>query len=267
VDVVAHLPPILLAHLRRVLGERHTVWPVAGWADLAHAARRRPADVAVLDPAADGTPRIEEIVELVRRHPSLPILVYTTLSPQSMRAIVELSRHGIQQVLLYRFDDEPHRLLDALEQQPSMTLCTALMNRLARPLSLLPVALGREVERMYRQPREYGDASDLARAAGMSRRTMYRALEEAGIPSPGLLVRGARLLRAYAYLGDSGNSVEDVVVKLGYSSRQLFIRHVRDAFGAVPSELRRRLTPAECVERLARLLCGAPPEACGGVAP
>jgi AraC-like DNA-binding protein len=267
VDVVAHLPPALLGHLRRVLGDRHTLWPVNGWADLAHAVRRQPADVAVLDPVADGTVRIEEIVDLVRRHPSLPILVYTALSPQTMRAIVELSRHGLQQVLLYRFDDEPRRLLDALEQQPSMTLSTALMDRLARPLALLPVALGREVERMYRQPREYGDASDLARAAGMPRRTMYRVLDGAGLLSPGMLVRSARLLRAYAYLGDSGNSVEDVVVKLGYSSRQLFIRHVRDAFGAVPSELRRRLTPAQCVERLATLLCGAPPEACDGVGP
>lgn len=264
-EVVAYLPPILLSYLRRVLGDRHTVSPVNGWAEVAHVVRRRPADVAVLDPAADGTARTVEIVELVRRHPSLSVLVYTALSPQSMRAIVELSGHGVQQVLLYRFDDEPRRLLDALEQQPGMTLSAALMDRLATPLSLLPVALAREVERMYRQPREYADASDLARAAGMPRRTMYRALEGVGLPSPGMLVRTARLLRAYAYLGDAGNSVEDVVVKLGYSSRQLFIRHVRDAFGAVPSELRRSLTPTQCVERLVSLLYIAPAGAWDGV--
>ena len=263
-DVVAYLPPPLLSHLRRVLGDAHALTSVDDWARLSQVVAGNAVDVAVLDPSADGSVRTGEIVELVRRHASLPVVVYTALSPQTMRAIVELSRHGLQQVLLHRFDDEPRRLLEAIEQQPTVMLTAALFQRLAEPLSRLPTALVREVERMYRQPRAYADASDLARAAGMPRRTMYRVLEGAGLLSPGLLVRGARLLRAYAYLGDSGNSVEGVVTKLGYSSRQLFIKHVREAFDVVPSELRRRLTPQQAVDRNASLLYEPSPTAFDG---
>ena len=79
-DVVAHLPPPLLAHLRTVLGADHTLTPAIGWKSLEDVVRRRPSDVAVVDPGADGTVRTAEIVSLVRRYPSLPVLIYTVLS-------------------------------------------------------------------------------------------------------------------------------------------------------------------------------------------
>lgn len=253
-DVVAHLPPPLLAHLRAVLGADHTLTPAHGWTSLEDAVRRRPSDVAVVDPGADGTVRTEEIVGLVRHYPSLPVLIYTVLSPQTMRAVVELSAHGVNQVVLHRFDDEPRRFLQTLEQQPGVTLSDALLDRLSVPLALLPASLVRAVEQLFRRPLGFASADDLARVATMPRRTVYRVLEAAGLASPSTLVRAARLLRAYAYLRDSGHSVEDVAAKLGYSSRQLFGRHVREAFGVAPIDLRRRVAAPECVARLAALL-------------
>ena len=237
-----------------MLGADHTLTPATGWKSLEDAVRRRPSDVAVVDPGADGTVRTAEIVSLVRRYPSLPVLIYTVLSPQSMRAVVELSAHGVNQVVLHRFDDEPRRLLETLEQQPGVTLSDALLDRLALPLAVLPAALVRALEQLFRRPLGFAGADDLARVATMPRRTLYRVLEAAGLASPSTMVRAARLLRAYAYLRDSGHSVEDVATKLGYSSRQLFGRHVREAFGVAPIDLRRRVAPQECVERLAALL-------------
>lgn len=256
-DVVAHLPAPLLAHLRSVLGADHTLTSADGWKALEHAVRRRPSDVAVVDPGADGTVKTAEIVSLVRHYPSLPVIVYTVLSPQTMRAVVELSGHGVNQVVLHRFDDEPRRLLETLEQQPGVTLSDALLDRLAVPLAVLPAALVRAVEQLFRRPLGFSGAEDLARVASMPLRTLYRVLEAAGLASPSTMVRAARLLRAYAYLRDSGHSVEDVAVKLGYSSRQLFGRHVREAFGVAPIDLRRRIAAQECVTRLAALLTTA----------
>lgn len=237
-----------------MLGAEHSLASADGWKSLEHAVRRHPSDVAVVDPAADGTVRTAEIVSLVRHYPSLPVLIYTVLSPQTMRAVVELSGHGVNQVVLHRFDDEPRRLLATLEQQPGVTLSDALLDRLALPLAVLPASLVRAVEQLFRRPLGFSSADDLARVATMPLRTLYRVLEAAGLASPSTMVRTARLLRAYAYLRDSGHSVEDVAVKLGYSSRQLFGRHVRDAFGVAPIDLRRRVAPAECVARLAAVL-------------
>jgi AraC-like DNA-binding protein len=211
-------------------------------------------DVAVLDPGADGVVRVEHLIEVVRRYPSLPVVIYTVLTPQSLRAVVELSNHGLQQVVLHRFDDEPRRFLETLEQQPGVSLSEALLDRLLQPLAKLPTALVRAVERMYRRPSGFADASDLAREAGMPRRTLYRVLETAGFAHPSVVVRGARLLRAYSYLRDPGHLVDDVATKLGYSNQQRFAKHVRETFGVTPLTLRRTVSPEECVSRLAAIL-------------
>jgi len=218
--------------------------------------RQTAADVAVVDPAADGTIRTGEIVELTRRYPSLPVVVYTALSAPSLRAIVELAKQGVHQVVLYRFDDDPRRFGELLQQQPGVALSDDLLSHLAGPLARLPSGLARAIERMFQRPGRFLVAEDLAAAAGMPRRTLYRTLAVTGFASPSTLVRGARLLRAYAYLRDAGHSAEDVAAKLGYSSRQLFARHVREFFGVRPTELRRNVQEAECVRRLAGALYG-----------
>lgn len=253
-EFVAYLPPALLSHLRRVLGPEHTLVAVGDWGALDYAVRRTAVDVAVLDPGADGVVRAEHIVEIVRRYPSLPIVIYTVLTPQSLRAVVELSNHGLQQVVLHRFDDEPKRFLETLEQQPGVSLSEALLDRLAAPLSSLPSALVRAIERMFRRPGGFGGAADLARAAGMPRRTLYRVLEVAGFAHPSIVVRGARLLRAYAYLRDPGHLVDDVATKLAYSNQQRFAKHVRETFGVTPLTLRRTISADECVARIAAVL-------------
>ena len=253
-EVVAHLPPALLSHLRIVLGHEHRLVSAADWGSLDGIVRRTPVDVAVLDPNADGVARITEVVDLARRYPSLPIVLYTVLAPPTLKAVVELSKHGVHQVVLHRFDDEPRRFLETLEQQPDLALGDQLLERLAVPLALLPIVLGRAIERMYRRPGRYAVAGDLAASAGMPRRTMYRLVEAAGLASPSMLVRGARLLRAYTYLRDAGHSTEDVAFKTGYSSRQLFARHVNELFGVRPTELRRCVGPEEFVRRLSGAL-------------
>ena len=253
-EFAAYLPPPLLSHLHRVVGREHTLGAARGWSERDPLVRRTAVDVAILDPGADGVVRADHIVEVVRRYPSLPVVIYTVLTPQSLRAVVELSNHGLQQVVLHRFDDEPRRFLETLEQQPGVSLSEALLDRLAAPLATLPTTLVRAIERMYRRPRGFGDASDLGREAGMPRRTLYRVLETAGFAHPSIMVRGARLLRAYAYLRDPGHLVDDVATKLGYSNQQRFAKHVRETFGVTPLTLRRTVSAEECVGRIAALL-------------
>lgn len=253
-EFAAYLPPQLLFHLQRVVGREHALVTASGWSELDRLVRRTPVDVAILDPGADGVVRADHIIEVVRRYPSLPIVIYTVLTPQSLRAVVELSNHGLQQVVLHRFDDEPRRFLETLEQQPGVSLSESLLDRLAAPLATLPTALVRAIERMYRRPTGFGDASDLAHEAGMPRRTLYRVLELAGFAHPSIVVRGARLLRAYAYLRDPGHLVDDVATKLGYSNQQRFAKHVRETFGVTPLTLRRTIPAEECVARVAALL-------------
>ena len=253
-EVVAYLSPALLAQLRVVLGQEHTLLAATSWEDLGRLVRRNPADVAVVDPTADGGAGVSEISALGARHPSLPMVLYMVQSPASFKAVVELAKQGLHQVVLHRFDDEPRRFQELLRQQPADAITEQVLAAMAGPLTALPAPLAREIRRMFRRPQLFWSAQDLADSAGLPRRTMYRQLEGAGFTSPRLLVQGARLLRAYVYLRDPGNLVEDVMTKLKYGSPRIFIRHAREATGLSPSVLRHAIGREEFVSLLVRRL-------------
>ena len=258
VDVAAFLPPPLLTQLRVALGRAHPLRVAPSWEELDALARRARVDVLVVDPTTEGpTPGVTAVVELAARHPSVPIVPYVALSPESLRAVVALARAGVEQVVLHRFDDEPTRFRELLERRAGDALTETLLAALGAPLGRLPLPLAAAVRRMFRQPHRVWTAQDLASSAGMPRRTMYRQLEAAGFASPRRLVQGARLLRAYLYLRDSGHLVEDVMLKLQYGSPHVLVRHTRETFGVTPSVLRRSVDGSEVVARLAqRLLAG-----------
>ena len=104
-DVVAILPRQLLSHLKIVLGPQHTLIAAERWDQLRATVQQHATDVLVVDPTADGTPRVDTIEEIHRQLPSLPIVIYTTLSATSMRAIHHLGRLGLEHVVLNRFDE------------------------------------------------------------------------------------------------------------------------------------------------------------------
>lgn len=252
-DVAAFLPSPLLMQLRVAMGRAHRVHAASSWTELEPLVRR--ADVLVVDPTADGAARgVVATMALAARHPSVPLVPYVALSPASLRAIVDLARLGVEQVVLHRFDDEPLRFRELLERRAGDALTETVLGELGAPLARLPPPLAAAVRQMFRQPHHVWTAQSLASSAGVPRRTMYRQLEAAGFSSPRWLVQGARVLRAYLYLRDSGHHVEDVIVKLRYGSPHALGRHTREAFGVTPSALRRTVDGPEVVARLVRRL-------------
>ncbi len=249
-DVAAFLPTLLLAHLRVVLGPEHTICQVEGWDELEALIRRSSVDVAVVDPGADGLVRVQEIRSLVEHYPTLPMVLYTSLSPQALRAVVELAKHGSQQVVLHRFDDAPAKFLSVLERQPGSTLSSLMLEQLAEPLAVLPGGLARAVERMFKRPGQFFGVPDLASAAQMPRRTVYRYFAAVGLASPRLVVTGARVLRAYSYMREPGHSLADVAMKLGYTQQQLR-RSMVELVGQTPVKVRAAIDAEHFVEILA----------------
>lgn len=253
-DVVAYLPAPLLSHLRIVLGDRHQLTPVDGWEALEAAVRREQADIVVLDPTLPGTVRVAETVVLQQRYPSVRVVVYTSLTPSAMRMVVELAKHGLQHVVLHRFDDDPRRFTELLTQLPGHALGELLLEKVTEAVAALPPRVGGAVARMMRAPRHYSTVDDLAAGAGMTRRQLYRVLEGAGFTSPRLLVQAARAVRAFAFLRDPGRLLEDVSEKLGYSEPRVLNRVMLELVGMRPLEARGTMSPQEFVERVAARL-------------
>jgi AraC-like DNA-binding protein len=242
VDVVAFLPRQLLAHLRMVLRSDHSLVPAGSWAELQSIVTHRGADVVVADPTAAGHAEVQALEDVRRRYPSLPVVIYTQLSPSAMQSIVRLARSGVEHVVLSRFDDEPRRFLDLLESIPANALGDRMLHELVGPLSALPVTVVRAIDQLFRSPARFKNAHDLAAAAGMNLRTLYRNLEPAGIYSARALVVSARLLRAYAFLKDPGRSIKDVAAKAGYHSPWQLSQQLREVTGRTAEQVRREVT-------------------------
>ena len=187
---------------------------------------------------------------MLERYPTLPVVLYTALTPQTLRALIELARYGSQQVVLHRFDDSPKTFLNVLEQQPGSTLSHLMLEKLATPVGALPGTLARAVERMFKRPGQFFGVPDLASAAQMPRRTMYRQFRAVGLASPRMMVTGARMLRAYSYMREPGHSLTDVASKLGYTPEQLR-RSMVELVGQTPVRVRTLLEPEQFVGLLA----------------
>ena len=180
-DVVAFLSRHLLSHLRVVLGSEHSLTPVASWSELQSTVHHQTTDVIVADPSVTGSVQVDALEYLRRHYPTLPIVVYTQLAPASIKAIVRLAKSGVEHVVLNRFDDEPRKFLELLESIPGYALGDQMLLELAGPLSCLPVMVVRAIDQLFRSPARFKNAQDVAAAAGMNLRTLYRNLEPAGI--------------------------------------------------------------------------------------
>ncbi len=248
--VAALLPRNLLAHLRLVLGDLHTLDAAADAAALTALLRGGEVDLLIVDPAVlDGT-LAESIEQIIARHPLLPAIIYTTLAPSAMRMVVRLARLGVQQVVLNRFDDEPRRFLELIERAPAHPLAELMLQELASPLRALPVVVARAVEQLFRSPSRVRNTQELADLAGMSRRTLYRNMLPVGL-QPRTLIICARLVRAYTMLRGPGSRLKEIAGKLGYGDPGILSEQLRGWTGHAPREIRRALPPEMFVRVLA----------------
>ncbi len=246
-DVAAFLPRPLLPQLKIALGSEHTLVSVTSWPELETTVRQHMIDIVVADPCANGTVEIASLELLRRQFPSLPVVLYTSLAASAFSATVRLARSGIEHVVLSRFDDEPRRFLELLESIPAHELGDRMLRELAEPLSCLPVVVVRGIDQLFRSPARFSSAGDLAAAAGMNLRTLYRNLEPAGFYSARALVVAARLVRAYAYLRDPGRSIKDVAAKTGYTTPWQLSQHMREMTGRTAEQVRREMSPDELI--------------------
>jgi AraC-like DNA-binding protein len=260
-NVAACVQPSKLVRLQGAAGHRHCVHVALDWAHADAIIRRQPVDVLVVDPQFD-TPaeaRSDRIREVRDRYRSLPMVVYSVLAAQTLRPLVELGREGVEQLVLYGLDDDPQQLRHMLERQPGIVLSATLLQVLRRPLSRMPAKVGQAVERLIRNPSVFRGVPDLASAAGVPRRSLYRHFERAGVVTPRELVAGARLLRAYAFLREPAYSLDAVASHVRFTDADAMTRTMRWGVGITPGRARDRMGPDEFVARLAARL--APPTA------
>lgn len=254
-EVLARLSAPLAAQLNLALAGDHSLTVVEDWSALLIALREQPVDLVVLDPRTSGGLELGQARELLARHPTLPVVVYTTLAPDSLQATVMLAKLGVQHVVLRGFDDEPRRFRQMLAQLPAARLSHSVLQQVLPHLDDAPVLFVHAITRLFEAPQEFEDVAALAQASGMTRRSLDRVFERSGLTSARTMILVARLTRAKHYMGDPGFLLEDIAKKLGFRSTRRFARQVRAATGMAPGTMRKALTPEEFTIRMAEIIC------------
>ncbi len=203
--------------------------------------------MAVVDPMLGGSPRTHEIERLRQLFPSLPLLVYTVLVPETAGALLTLGRAGIRRAVFHRLDDSPECLREALRGELEQSASRRVISALSARLPGLPDTVMQALEGTLHAPASTPTVSHLAYRAQLTRRGCERVFAKLGLPSPGVVMLMARLLYAHHLLLDPGYTVEDVALKLGFARARTLQMHFRGVFGRTAGDLRLSLSIAETV--------------------
>ncbi len=250
--ILAAVPDIQLHKLRRAAAARFSLARALTWGEALVTIRSRPVELAVVDPLLSGTPSAQEIERLRVLFPSLPLILYTSLTPETAAVLLTLGQRGIRHVVFARYDDHPVRLRDVLVQEEAWAASRLFLEQLAGALAPLPRELRWVLEEALQAPTAVQTVGQVAARARVDRRTCERWFTRIGLPSPRHFLAAARVLYAHRLLQDPGFTVEDVAQRLGYSQVKTLQQHARAYLGLTAGEMRLSLTPDQALTRVAQ---------------
>jgi hypothetical protein len=102
--------------IRRALVGRCAVRVASTWAELQHIVARSAPSAIIADPAADAEGSAERHLNQLSAGASMPIALYTVLTPRSAGMLLGLGRLGIRDLILYRYDDKPDRFVSICDR-------------------------------------------------------------------------------------------------------------------------------------------------------
>src|SRR2546425_1251140 len=152
--VLAAVPAAQFHKLRRAAAPRFPVVHAQDWDVALATIRTRPVELAAVDPMLQGSPSAHEIERLRLLFPSLPLILYTVLSPATGAVLLALGQTGIRAVVFTRIDDHPARLREVLAHEEARSASRQLLDQLTAVLAPLPSELRWVVEEVLRAPAE-----------------------------------------------------------------------------------------------------------------
>jgi AraC-like DNA-binding protein len=245
--VLAAVPTMLSRRLETSASSPFQFVSVNSWEQVVDGILSQPVELAVIDPTLEETPRAHEVERLRVLFPSLPMILYTKLTPEIAPVLLRLGNANIRRIVLAWYDDHPSNLRDALFTEAAQSVSQRLLKELEDLLATWPDGLRWAIETMIREPAEVQTVQALAQRAGMDRRTCLRWFARARLPTPSVMLAVFRVVYAHRLLQDPGYTVENVAIKLGYAQTRSFAQNVKEVFGMTPGELRVSLSPEQAL--------------------
>jgi len=260
--IAARLERSLLARLSAATAGCHAILDIPTWGVLRGEVRRRPVDVVIADPAARCADAGDGLAALQAIRDFASVLVYTTVSSETSRAILALGDSGVHDFVFAGFDDAPDRMRLRLEDIAARGADEPVLAQILEAMAQVgaPPSVGASVRELFRATWRFRTAQDLAAAAGLSRQHTNVWLHRAGLSPCCTVVTAVRVLRGYQYARMGGLTVADVAARLRYPDPEVFTNNVRAITGAPLSEWRRQGLDRFVARVRIRLGLPAPPQ-------
>jgi hypothetical protein len=246
--VLAFLPDDSFLALKRALGPRDAVGRLTDVTELAKSSTLR-ADAVVIDPTCFDAEQWTRVRQLLST-PKSPVLLYAKLDKESVRRVVAASSIGVHEVLLRDVDDDPVAIRRRLRSLRTPPVQARVLARLAPRIAEMPTPLQGASLPLFCAAPVPRWADDLAMAARMSRRSMDRWMDHAGVSGTAALLDVARLARVWEPIVEQKVAPADVAVAGGYRRLRMLALHTKRLVGASPGLLAQEISEDEFVDRL-----------------
>src|SRR6185437_11423936 len=178
---------------------------------------------------------------------TVTVFIYASLTPTATRAMLALSASGIKHFVIGGVDDEPSRFRERIEEFRAPGMEEEVLAPLLTSLAAVqgPPVISEALRTLFRTPRRFQSAEDVAAWADVTRQYFNRCLAVAGLVPLRIMVVAARILRAYQYAQVSGLTLADIAARLRYTDTRTLTRHVREFTGTTLASWSAAVTAGE----------------------
>jgi len=187
-------------------------------------------------------------------YPTVPILVYASLTPRGARDMLAGTRAGAIEVLIADHDDTGPALRHRITSAQSVALAEHVASRLS---ALVPELVAQMLGFVFRHAQSAPSVTATAAALRVHRKTLALHCARAGLPTPSALCCWARLILATHRLEDPSRTTEQAATEMGFPSGPAFRSALMRYTGLSPAEARERGGSAHLVQLLTAQLADA----------
>jgi AraC-like DNA-binding protein len=208
----------------------------------------------------DGSPVLPTVRRLREEYPSVPVVMYLSMSAVASGAVMEYARAGVSQLVFHGLDDLKSALRSAVDAAIDQVSAAALG---ADFEAIVPPSVMPFLRYCLEHARRDITVEEVAIAMGVHRKTLVDRLKAARLPSPRAMIGWCRLLMAARLLDDPGRTVEQVALKLDFPSGAALRNQFKRYTGLRTTEVRQnggvRCLVHALKRELAAVSAGKPP--------
>lgn len=192
-------------------------------------------DVVVIEMSDPwGVSTLPVVRQIKSEFPSIPVVLYCSISNANSREILEFAKAGVNELVLRGVDDVRGPLATALAEAANSRSAMTIYSELAE---LVPPNVGTMIRYCLENGRRPLTVEEVASALGVHRKTLVDRLAPVGL-APSAVIAWCRLLVSAKVLEDPGHTVEQVALLLDFPSGTSMRNMVKRYTGLRTTEVR-----------------------------